>query len=438
MVSMASIQVHVILVLLFAHACVLPKSGNDTSPKPSDPNSTPQARALFQNLDRVRHTHTLFGHQETLAYGVHWVNEAGRSDVLDVAGSYPAVYGWDIGGIEKGLSHNLDGVSFEQMQHYIREAYIRGGVITISWHAHNPLTGGDAWDVAGDGADAWDASGDRGDAWDVAGDGLDAWDAPGDRGDAWDAPGEASVLASLLPDSTHNVQFTQWLDALADFFDGLTVSPTPGEHHHIPVIFRPFHEMNGDWFWWGTTNNTDEVYRALYRFMVDYLRIQKGLHHILYAYSPNSPSEFETMTDYWRWYPGDPWVDVLGFDDYYTSWGGYGHEDGVATLTNHLVWLVEQAELRGKIPAFTETGQGEVLTDADWYTAQLLPALAGHPAARRLAWVLVWRNANAASNRENHFYVPFEGHPAADNFRSFTQDSLILMENDLPDMYRRK
>ena len=53
---------------------------------------------------------------------------------------------------------------------------------------------------------------------------------------------------------------------------------------------------------------------------------------------------------YWEWYPGDAYTDVLGFDDYYTTWGGYGDEDGVERMAAHLEWLVTEAEKRGKNP----------------------------------------------------------------------------------------
>ncbi len=58
------------------------------------------------------------------------------------AGDYPGIYGWDIGKIEHGALNNIDGVPFDKMRGYIKHAYERGAVITISWHFDNQLTGG--------------------------------------------------------------------------------------------------------------------------------------------------------------------------------------------------------------------------------------------------------------------------------------------------------
>ena len=61
-----------------------------------DPLATKQTKALYQNLLQIKGQGILYGHQDDLAYGVKWTAESGRSDVKEVAGSYPAVYGWDI------------------------------------------------------------------------------------------------------------------------------------------------------------------------------------------------------------------------------------------------------------------------------------------------------------------------------------------------------
>lgn len=119
---------------------------NNTILSISDKKSTPETIALYKNLITTSKKAILFGHQDDLAYGVNWKYEPGRSDVKDVTGDYPAVYGWDLGGIEKSSPKNLDGVSFELMRRYMADVKKRGGVNTISWHLDNPISGKNAWD----------------------------------------------------------------------------------------------------------------------------------------------------------------------------------------------------------------------------------------------------------------------------------------------------
>jgi mannan endo-1,4-beta-mannosidase len=348
-----------------------------------DPAATAETQALFANLNKIRHDHTLYGHEDDLAYGVLWRGEAGRSDILETAGSYPAVYGWDIGWIELDSTANLDNVDFEEIRGHIRDGYERGGVITISWHLNNPVTGGSSWD-------------------------------------------NQPTVKHILPGGSHHELFLTWMDRLAAYLGSLKASDgTP-----IPVIFRPWHEHTGSWFWWSASLTEGDEYVRLWRFTVEYLRDVKGMHNLLYAYSPSNTG-FETM---WETYPGDEWVDILGYDDYF----GYETEEQKITqrdaFAGRIQHIVTEAEKRGKIPAITETGL-EAMRDHDWFTDFLLHAIKQTPEGLRIAYVLTWRNSNDATDRKDHFYAPYAGHPSAENMMIFREDPMILFEADLPDLY---
>lgn len=74
----------------------------------------------------------------------------------------------------------------------------------------------------------------------------------------------------------------------------------------IPVLWRPFHEADGDWFWWGAKGS--RVARQLYRMMYDHY-LAKGLDHLLWVWSCSTAEG----------YPGDARVDVVACDVYRTS-----------------------------------------------------------------------------------------------------------------------
>jgi len=315
----------------------------------------------------------MFGHQDDLAYGIGWWDEPGRSDVKEVCGSYPALYGWEIGDIGQEVS--LDSVSFENMKAWIREAYQRGGVNTISWHMDNPATGGDSWD-------------------------------------------KTPAVSLIIPGGSKHDFYMHRLDIVADFFNDLEV-----DGQKVPIIFRPFHEHTGSWFWWGKGNTNADEYKALWRFTVDYLKNEKGIHHLLYSYSTD---QFNSEEQYLEFYPGDDYVDIIAFDDYH-SVNNLKDRD---KLVYRLKTVVQLAEARGKVAAFSETG-AETIPVNDWFTNNLLGSILADDIGKRIAYVMVWRNG-----RPDHFYAPYPGHSSAPDFVKFRKHPYTIFEDDLPDMYK--
>lgn len=90
----------------------------------------------------------------------------------------------------------------------------------------------------------------------------------------------------------------------------------------IPVLLRPYHEMNGNWFWWG--GKTPASYKKLWRITYDYLVKTKGLHNLIFVWSPNAWDPQGTDVP-WDYYPGSGLVDVVGVDDYSPSTSDLTH-----------------------------------------------------------------------------------------------------------------
>jgi len=366
----------VFLTILICSCTGQKKQGNSASGGgPCDSLATAETKALYFNLKELAKTKVLFGHQDDLAYGVHWWAEPGRSDVKETSGSYPAVYGWEIGNIEG--ERNLDSVSFAEMKEWIREGYERGGVITISWHEHNPVTGGSAWDTIG------------------------------------------RAVSTIIPGGSNNELWKQKLDMVADFM--LSLKGDNGEL--IPVVFRPYHELTGSWFWWGKDLCTSEEFIRLWQFTVDYLTSVRNVHNLLYAFSTDV---FDSEEYYLDRYPGDDFVDVLGFDDYRTVSNPESRDQTI----NELHIISELGKKLDKIPAWTETGLASIPVP-EWWTATILDRIKADSLTCQIAWVLVWRNA-----RLDHHYAPFSGHPSAADFKKFRDDECILFEDELPDLYK--
>ncbi len=349
------------------------------APAPEAAPLTP-VQALAARLDSVAAARRIiFGHHDDPVYGTSWQGDRGRSDVLALTGDYPGMMSWDIGLIEEGDTVNLDGVPFGRMREEVAAQAARGGINTFSWHPRNPLTGGDSWDVS-----------------------------------------SRPVPAAIMADSALSAQFDGWCSRVAGFFLSLTDSAGA----RIPVIFRPWHEHTGSWFWWGREHCSPEEYRALWtrlRAACD----SAGVDNVLWAYSPDRVDSYDT---YMERYPGDGYVDIMGTDVYH-----FGGEEGIAQyqrdLERSLGIAMQAAAAHRKPLALTETGSEGVVV-ADWYTRVLLPVVSAFP----VSYVVVWRNA-PADLKPGHFYVPYPGHPAEADFRAFAADTTIILARGLADKF---
>lgn len=320
---------------------------------------------LLNRLDSLQQSGCMFGHQDDPFYGIGWAYEDGRSDVLETCGDWPAVMGFDLGGIEMGDAKNLDSVPFDCIRTEIIRHHQRGGIVTISWHPRNPVTGGTAWDAT---------------------DGV--------------------VSAILSEGETHDL-FLTWLERVRAFLSSLTDE----QGQPIPFIFRPWHENNGFWFWWGNTHCTPDEYKALWNLTQDNLTAP----NIVWSYSPNLQGGFTDELFIPR-YPGDGRVDMIGLDAY--QWGT--EEDYVRQASADLDYLCAYGADHHKLVALTECGFKNN-PDPTWWHRVLLPMMKKYP----LSYALVWRNA------ETEHFGPVPNTDNGSEFMPLYNDPQILFLNDI-------
>jgi len=131
-----------------------------------------------------------------------------------------------------------------------------------------------------------------------------------------------------------------------------------------------------------------------------------------------SVADFNTKDDFLARYPGDDYVDVVGFDNYcYNSVKDYAYN-----LDKRMGLQLEIAKEHHKLACLAETGyQG--IPQADFWTSVLLPLLKKHP---QTSFVLVWRNW-----KTTHFYAPYPGQISADDFKKFSVDEHTMFQNRL-------
>ncbi|MDQ0638449.1 mannan endo-1,4-beta-mannosidase [Pedobacter sp. W3I1] len=342
-----------------------------------DGKASLQTKNLYKNLAKLSGAKVLFGHQDDLAYGVGWKYQNGRSDIKDLTGEYPAVFGWDISGLETNQKENIDGVPFDKMKQYIKKAYDLGTINTLSWHMDNPISGKNSWDTS------------------------------------------SIAVKSILPSGSKHLLYKSWLDKFSVFVKSLR--GTDGKA--IPILFRPFHENGGGWFWWGAKSCTPQEYKALWQFTISYLRDKKQLHNLIYVFNPCG---FKTEEQYLERYPGNNYVDVLSFD-YYQYGEVEKGESFAQDVAKNLAIQNKIARRSKKISALAETGYVEI-PDANWWTNVFAKAIQEN----KPSYVLFWRNAGyREKEKDNHYYAPYPGQISAPDFLEFIKGNNILLQKGL-------
>ena len=348
-----------------------------------DKNATRETKALNANLKKLSEKYILFGHQHATQYGHGWVGDENRSDVKSVTGAHPAVIGVDFSGLYGPSESEIEKEKTSLIK-YISETYDRGGVITAAWHFNNPVSNTNFY---------------------------------------WNDSTAIAAVKNIIPGGTHHQKYKSILKNIAD-----VAKATKGNDGKIvPIIFRPFHELDGDWFWWGARHCTIDEFKTLWQFTVTYLKDSLQVHNFIYAFSPDN--KFFTEEKYLERYPGNEFVDLVGVDNY-GDFGRGGHYDLDAGYTK-LKIVSDFALKNGKLAAFTETGL-ESIPDSTWWTNKLLKTLLRSDL--KLCYVLVWRND---SKSPTHFYAPFPGQKSEKDFIDFYNSPNTFFENDLKNIYKK-
>jgi mannan endo-1,4-beta-mannosidase len=380
--------IHVIFYCVFKCGFPLWMSGLISLPLFSvgqiDKNATKETKVLYRFLKKTSKKHILFGHQHATEYGHGWSGESDRSDIKSITGSHPAVIGVDFSGFS-GRSKEAINRTVTALKKNVVDTYNRGGITTVAWHFSNPASkGGFYW--------------------------VDTVSAP--------------AMSLIKPGGSHHENYKEILRTVGDF-----AKSVQGNNGTLtPMIFRPFHEFDGGWFWWGKPHCSREDFIAVWQFTVSYLRDSLGVHNFIYTFSPDN--KFTTEEEFLERYPGDEWVDMVGMDNYgdFGRDGRYNVEAGIKKLKI----VSDYAQKANRLAAFTETGL-ESIPNPTWWTETLLKALKAEK--MKLSYVLVWRNDIRSST---HYYAPYPGHTSVPDFLNFYNDPYTLFEKDLKKVYKKR
>lgn len=340
-----------------------------------DFNAYPAVKNLYQNLKTVEQEKKFFFGQEfynSFRFGVGVQDNPDFSDCKSVTGEHPAVLGQD-------FHYYLYKSSEERNIHKnaALHAFANGAIITFDFHIHAKHGGSYSYS---------------------------------------DADKYLMYNIGNLDDSKG--ELTWYNEQLEEVLQIINIEL------QIPVVFRVFHEMNGNWFWWGTkAYGGSEAYIRLYRYTVNYLR--ERTNWLLFAWSPD-----KDLAE--NFYPGNNFVDFVGLDGYdMDEVNYYSFADMVTDLEN----LVDFATDNNKIAIFSETGNRVKSPDEnpDWWLTSVYNPIIESDRAWKIAWVLTWINSNWAS----HPYVPTTSSSpeAKKKFIELEQKQEVLFGSDIQGMH---
>ncbi len=255
--------------------------------EPVNPEASPEARELLDYLYSLKGKATISGQH-------NYPHELLRSSdsIESVTGKRPALWGSDISSLSDDLA-----------QEAIRQ-YKNGAIITLMYHQVKPFD----------------------------------HDSLGYSGSVKGMVTDEQWEEIITPGSEYYKMLEYKIDQRAEVLKKLRDA-------NVPVLWRPYHEMNGMWFWYGNRQG-EKGSQFLWKMMYDRYVNYHGLNNLLWVWNANAPRDRkdDEAYAYELFYPGNEYVDVLAADVYHNDYKQSHHDE-----------LVELGQ--GKLIALGEIGQ---------------------------------------------------------------------------------
>jgi len=305
--------------LLFAASCLLlvPCAAQSKHYAPVNKNATPEARALLESLYQSVDEGKILSAQHHNEYQMMRPEsyEQDRQRILDATGKIPMIWGGDMGWERQTVINRAI------------EEYGKGHIITLMWHSQRPMDTG------------------------------------------------PTIFKDQCQGEFTDEQWQELVTKGSDMYNGwlAKVDEVAGylkilKDKNIPVLWRPYHEMNGEWFWWGDRKGKNG-YQKLFKMMYDRYVNYHHLDNLIWVWNANGPRTTpDTAYAYNYYFPGVKYVDVLATDIYNNDWK-QSHHDQLITLG------------KGKLIALGEIGNAP--------TPEILKT------QNKFAWFMIWAGFTA-------------------------------------------
>lgn len=223
---------------------------------PVNADATPMARALLARMVQGYGTVTLSGQNDTRDLAV----------IQSASGKLPALIEGDF--MDYSPSRIASGANPGNLsENFIALAKDQGYLVSMAWHWNAPTKLVNSTEYP------W-------------------WRGFYTQGTTFD------IAATLAAPASSDYQ------ALIRDIDAIAVQLKKFAAADVPVLWRPLHESEGGWFWWGAKG--PEAFKQLWRLTYDRLTDHHGLDNLIWVLTSEDPA----------WYPGDDVVDIVGVDAY--------------------------------------------------------------------------------------------------------------------------
>ena len=215
----------------------------------SNPKASKEAKALYNYICDTYGNGIISGQQESTWMGSEQYE---FEYIYENTGKYPAIHGLDY------MNDDFEGVNRRA-----EDWHNKGGIVTICWHCGS------------------------------------------DFSHSWDECMKTEI-------SDWDKALTEGTDEYKKLIAGMDKGAAALKELRdkgIPVLWRPFHELDGGWFWWskGGAENFKKLWKIMYDRYTNYWKLDNLIW--VFGYSGNGKG-------YDKWYPGDEYVDIAGADSY--------------------------------------------------------------------------------------------------------------------------
>ncbi len=301
--------------------------------KLSNPNASAETRSLYSFLCDTYGNYVISGQQESTWMG----SEDYEFDIIkNASGKYPALRGLD-----------YMGDDFAGCNRRAKSWYANGGIVTICWHCGSDFSGSHT-----------------------------------------ESMNTELNWAKALTEGT--AEYNTLIAGMDKGAKALLELKEAG----VPVIWRPFHEFDGKWFWWGKggAENFKKLWRIMYDRYTNYWGLDNLIWNLGYCGDVND-----------GWYPGDEYVDIVGADTY------VNHTDSLVSMYN------KTAKVADKPVCLHENGP---VPDPDKLKAD----------GSKWLWFMTWHTSFIDSNEIN----------TAQYINKVYNSDYMMTLDELPDVYHYK